>query len=141
MLLTSNRTRYDLATRPGIPNNPIEGASLIHHGNYYYLFVSVDYCCEQNKAQNNYKQAVGRSVSPHGPFVDVNGTRMMNGGGTVLLKGNTTWNAPGGGTAFLDGENAESLIVFHAHNLEKGNTPYQWLKILKWQNDWPTIGD
>ena len=133
MLLTSNPTRYDLATRPGIPNNPIEGASLIHHGNYYYLFVSVDYCCEQNNAQNNYKQAVGRSISPHGPFVDENGTRMLNGGGTVLLKGNSTWNAPGGGTAFFDSENDESLIVFHAHNLDKDNTPYQWVKTLKWE--------
>jgi len=141
MLLTSNPTRYDLATRPGIPNNPIEGASLIHHGGYYYLFVSVDYCCEQNNASNNYKQAVGRSASPHGPFVDENGTRMLNGGGTVLLKGNSTWNAPGGGTAFIDTDNSESLIVFHAHNLDKSNTPYQWVKSLKWENDWPAIGD
>jgi arabinan endo-1,5-alpha-L-arabinosidase len=34
MLLASNPTRYDLATRPGVPSNPIEGASLIHHGKY-----------------------------------------------------------------------------------------------------------
>ena len=140
-LLVSNPTRYDLATRPGVPNNPIEGASLIHHGSYYYLFVSVDYCCEQNKSSNNYKQAVGRSASPHGPFVDETGTRMLNGGGTVLLQGDGTWNAPGGGTALFDAESGESLIVFHAHNLEKSNTPYQWLKTLKWQNDWPVIGD
>lgn len=140
-LLASNPTRYDLATRPGVLHNPIEGASLIHHGAYYYLFVSVDYCCEQNNAQNNYKQAVGRSTSPHGPFVDENGTRMMNGGGTVLLKGNKTWNAPGGGTAIFDGGSGESLIVFHAHNLEKSNTPYQWVKALRWENDWPTIGN
>jgi arabinan endo-1,5-alpha-L-arabinosidase len=141
MLLASNPTRYDLATRPGIPNNPIEGASLIHHGGYYYLFVSVDYCCEQNNAENNYKQAVGRSKSPHGPFLDENGTRMMNGGGTVLLKGDHTWNAPGGGTAFFDTDNGESLIIFHAHNLAKSNTPYQWVKNLRWENDWPVIGD
>ena len=141
MLLASNRTRYDLATRPGVPHNPIEGASLIHHGDYYYLFVSVDYCCEQNNAQNNYKQAVGRSKSPHGPFVDEKGTRMMSGGGTVLLQGNKTWNAPGGGTAFFDSDHGESLIVFHAHNLDKRNMPYQWLKTLQWKNDWPVIGD
>ena len=66
---------------------------------------------------------------------------MMNGGGTVLLKGNNTWNAPGGGTAFFDGENSESLIVFHAHNLEKSNVPYQWVKSLRWEKDWPVIGE
>lgn len=141
MLLTSNPTRYDLATRPGVPHNPIEGASLVHHGSYYYLFVSVDYCCEQNNADNNYKQAVGRSLSPHGPFVDEAGARMMNGGGTVLLKGDSIWNAPGGGTAFFDSDSGESLIVFHAHNLDKSNTPYQWVKTLKWEDNWPVIGD
>src|SRR3954451_19659777 len=61
-LLASNPTRYDLATRPGTSHNPIEGASLVHHGNYYYLFVSLTYCCEQDVASNNYKQSVGRSI-------------------------------------------------------------------------------
>lgn len=57
MLLESNSTRYDLATRPGVPSNPIEGASIFHHGTYYYLFVSVEYCCEADIASNNHKQA------------------------------------------------------------------------------------
>lgn len=141
MLLASNSTRYDLATRPGVPNNPIEGASLIRHGRYYYLFVSVDYCCEQNDVDNNYKQAVGRSKSPHGPFVDEVGTPMMSGGGTVLLQGDATWNAPGGGSAFFDSDSGESLIIFHAHNLQKNNAPYQWVKTLTWEKDWPVVGE
>jgi arabinan endo-1,5-alpha-L-arabinosidase len=141
MLLLSNPTRYDLATRPGVPNDPIEGASLVHHGNYYYLFVSVDYCCEQSETDNNYKQAVGRSSSLHGPFIDEVGTPMMNGGGTVLIEGNKTWNAPGGGTAFLDTARGESLIIFHAHDLNANNTPYQWVKSLEWVNNWPQIGN
>ncbi len=140
-LLASNPTRYDLANRPGVPHNPIEGASILHHGGYYYLFVSVDYCCEQDVAANNYKQAVGRSTSPHGPFVDENGTPMTNGGGTVLLQGDSNWGAPGGGTAYLDAANGDSLIIFHAHNLAKNGHPYQWLKPLQWENDWPVIGD
>jgi len=141
MLLASNPMRYDLATRPAVPHNPIEGASLVRHGSYYYLFVSVDYCCESNPAGNNYKQAVGRSTSPHGPFVDEDGTPMMNGGGTVLLQGDSNWGAPGGGTAFLDAENGDSFIIFHAHNLSKSGHPYQWIKTLAWVNDWPAIGD
>ena len=39
-LLASNPTRYDLANRPGIAHNPIEGASIVRRGSYYYLFVS-----------------------------------------------------------------------------------------------------
>jgi len=141
MLLATNPTRYDLATRPGIPENPIEGASLVHHGNYYYLFVSVDYCCEATTAEDNYKQAVGRSFSPHGPFVDENGTPMLDGGGTILLKGNASWNAPGGGTAFVDHETGTSLLIFQAQNLANDGKPYEWVKSLEWLNDWPVFAD
>ena len=141
LLLESNPTRYDLATRPGVPHNPIEAASLVHHGAYYYLFVSVDYCCEQDEASNNYKQAVGRSTSPHGPFVDEAGTPMMNGGGTVLIEGDSNWGAPGGGTAYVNARLDESFLIFHAHNLAENGHPHQWIKPLAWVNDWPVIGD
>lgn len=140
MLLAASTTRYNLATRPGVPENPIEGSSLVHHGNYYYLFVSIDYCCNQNIATDDYKEAVGRSTSPHGPFVDEAGTPMMNGGGTVLLEADSTWNAPGGGTAYLDAESGESLIIFHALNMTQNGALYMWIKNLNWTNDWPTIG-
>jgi arabinan endo-1,5-alpha-L-arabinosidase len=141
LLSASNPARFDLATRPGVPRNPIEGPSLIHHGDYYYLFVSVDFCCEQQTSQDNYKQAVGRSSSPHGPFVDENGTPMLSGGGTVLLQGDASWNAPGGGSVFIATDCDESLIVFHAQNLKHGAIPYQWIKSLAWQNGWPVIND
>jgi arabinan endo-1,5-alpha-L-arabinosidase len=140
MFLASGPTRYNLATRPGVPNNPIEGASLVHHGNYYYLFVSIDYCCNANIATDNYKEAVGRSSSPQGPFVDEMGTPMLNGGGTVLLQADATWNAPGGGTAYLDPVSGDSLIVFHALNMTQKGALYLWLKNLDWTNDWPSIG-
>ncbi len=136
-----NTTRYNLATRPGVPEDPIEGSSLVHHGNYYYLFVSVDFCCNQNIATDDYKEAVGRSTSPHGPFRRRRRHLMMNGGGTVLLQSDGTWNAPGGGTAYLDPTNGDSLIVFHALNMTQNGALYLWLKNLEWVNDWPTIGD
>lgn len=141
MLLAANATRYDLAFRPGVSDDAIEGASLVHHGNYYYLFVSVDHCCEAATADDNYKQAVGRSASPHGPFVDEAGTPMMNGGGTVLLQGNSGWNAPGGGTAYLDSQTGESVLIFHAQNLAKHGTPYAWIKNLAWVSDWPQLSE
>jgi beta-xylosidase len=50
---------------------------------YYYLFVSMDYCCNPSYLTDNYKEAVGRATSPHGPFVDMSGTPMLSGGGTV----------------------------------------------------------
>lgn len=141
LLSVTDSIRYDLATRPGVSRNPIEGASLIRRGEYYYLFVSVDFCCEQQTKNDNYKQAVGRSTSPHGPFVDEEGTPMMSGGGTVLLQGTADWNAPGGGSAYIAPDGNDGLIVFHAQNLKKGATPYQWLKKITWDNDWPVLCD
>jgi arabinan endo-1,5-alpha-L-arabinosidase len=85
---------YHLAERAAsVPNDPIEGSSLVHVGNYYYLFVSWDYCCEANPAQSNYKIVVGRGTSPHGPFYDETGANMLYGGGTILLQGVSTWGA------------------------------------------------
>ncbi|KAA6458361.1 arabinan endo-1,5-alpha-L-arabinosidase [Acidobacteria bacterium AB60] len=141
MLLAANPTRYDLATRPDSPDDAIEGASLVRHGAFYYLFVSVDHCCKATVAEDNYKQAVGRSTSAHGPFLDEAGTPMLQGGGSVLLQGNGSWNAPGGGTAYLDDSNGDSLLIFHAQNLSKGGTPFAWVKTLQWTNDWPVLAD
>jgi arabinan endo-1,5-alpha-L-arabinosidase len=130
---------YALATRPGVPNNPIEGASIVRHGSFYYLFVSVDYCCNAQLNSDNYKEAVGRSATPQGPFVDMNGTPMLNGGGTVILEGQGSWIAPGGATAYIDASTGESILVFHALNQAQNGAPSLWLKHLTWQNDWPVL--
>ena len=137
-LLSQNQTVYSLATRPSVQYDPIEGSSLIHKGNYYYLFVSFDDCCNPNPYLDNYKIMVGRSNSVHGPFADTNGTPMMQGGGTLLLSGNgQSWNAPGGETVFLDSQNGD-LITFHALHLPDGNA-YVFVNSLTWTNGWPQI--
>jgi len=133
-------TTYHLAERAsGVANDPIEGASLVHAGSYYYLFVSWDYCCESNPADSNYKIVVGRSSSPNGPFVDESGTGMVDGGGTILLQGNATWGAPGGQTAYIDAADGD-LIVFHALNLQENGLDYLFVRSLTFSNGWPVIG-
>jgi arabinan endo-1,5-alpha-L-arabinosidase len=140
-MVAAGSARYSLATRPGVPENPIEGASIVQQGGYYYLFVSVDFCCNADIATDNYKEAVGRSTSPHGPFLDENGTEMLHGGGTVILSQQGIWNAPGGGTAYVDAETGESLLVFHALNMNENGALYLWLKRIDWQDGWPVLVD
>ena len=92
----------------------------------------------QIHSKDTYRIMVGRGASPHGPFSDMNGIDMTNGGGTQLLAGNgTTWNAPGGETVYLDSQNGD-LITFHALHLPDG-TAYLFVNSLAWTSDWPQI--
>lgn len=139
LLSTANTAVVNLATRPAVTNNPIEGPSLVKKNGYYYLFVSFDYCCQTPITNSNYKIAVGRSTSANGPFADQTGTAMLQGGGTVLLAGNgTTWIAPGGQTVYLDPVNGD-LITFHALKAAQNYLDYLFVNTITWTGDWPTI--
>lgn len=62
--------------------NAVEAPFIIHHGDYYYLLVSFDYCCRGEKS--TYKTVYGRSRKVEGPYLDRQGNRMERGGGTIL---------------------------------------------------------
>ncbi len=133
MRSTADSTMYALAAHPG--NNAIEAPSLVHHGAFYFLFVSYDFCCKG--ANSTYRIMVGRSASVHGPFVDMNGVNMMQGGATQLLAGDGQWAGPGGQTVYLDPVQGDT-IVFHAYATSNG---LAWLHLnhLSWNGDWPAI--
>jgi len=146
-LLSSEDTKlYSLARRkrpenpppnpPGLPGNwqAIEAPFLVHHGDYYYLFVSFDLCCRGIKS--NYKTMVGRSHSVTGPYVDVDGTPMLDGGGSALLLGNSRWFGPGGESVLQqkDGD----IIVFHAYDSTTGH-PYLQISTISWIDGWPKV--
>jgi len=130
---------HHLAARPNTTPHAIEGPSLVHHGNFYYLFVSLDSCCTRNPADATYKQAVGRANSPHGPFYSRDGTPMLNGGATILLQTSDTWHAPGGGTAYIDPTTGESLLVYHALSLDDHGASTLRLQSILWIDNWPTL--
>lgn len=60
LFATNMSVIYSLATGPGVQFNPIEGSSLVHKGNYYYLFVSFDDCCNPDPFKDTYRIMVGR---------------------------------------------------------------------------------
>ena len=137
--IQSGSATYHLAERASnVPNDPIEGSSLIYENGFYYLFVSWDYCCEANPAQSDYKIVVGRGTSPNGPFTDESGVDMATGGGTILLQGDAMWAGPGGQTAYVDPTDGD-LIVFHALLLSQNGLDYLFVRSLTWTNDWPVI--
>jgi arabinan endo-1,5-alpha-L-arabinosidase len=129
-----------LAARPGVANHPIEGSSQVFHDGYYYLFVSIDYCCNADLSTNDYKMAVGRSTSPNGPFVAEDGTPMMQDGATEILTGDMThWAGVGGGTVYNDPASGQTEIVFHAQPMGGGGVAALWFKQIEWVNDWPVV--
>jgi arabinan endo-1,5-alpha-L-arabinosidase len=138
MLLASGK-RYSLAARPSSSPHAVEAPFVIRHGNYYYLFVSFGLCCSSDPYHSDYRMMFGRATSLHGPFFDMNGIPMLQGGGSELLAGsNTGWNAPGGQSLFTDPTSGLTTIVFHSHKLPAG-TPYLFVNTLSWNNDWPQI--
>lgn len=139
MLSTTNTTVVNLATRPAVQNNPVEGPSLVKRNGYYYLFASFNYCCNSSYTSDNYEIVVGRSTSPQGPFVDQSGVSMLNGGGTVLLATSGEFTAPGGETVLIDPTGGD-LITFHALSNNQNGLDYLFVNQLTWPNDWPLIG-
>jgi len=81
-----------------VPPNAIEAPYVLRHGSYYYLFVSLDFCCRG--LDSTYKIAVGRSRSVTGPYYDELGTPLLHGGGTVILSEHGSMVGPGGQSVF-----------------------------------------
>jgi arabinan endo-1,5-alpha-L-arabinosidase len=100
---------------------------------YYYLFVSFDKCCDG--ANSTYNIRVGRSESVLGPYVDKAGKRMLDGGGTELVKSGGSWRGPGHSAVIFSGTKAYN--VFHAYRSDNGASQLRVAEIA-WDSDgWP----
>lgn len=121
----------DYVAAPGA----VEAPFIFKKDGRYYLFVSFDYCCRG--AESTYKIMVGRSDKIQGPYLDKDGKRLDQGGGSLVLQGNEAWHGLGHNAAYTwDGKD---YIIFHAYDASDGGKPK--LKILKmnWDNGWPVV--
>lgn len=151
--LSAKDTRlYSLARRkrpknpppnpPGLPGDwqAIEAPFIVHHGDFYYLFVSFDLCCRGT--HSNYKTMVGRSHNVTGPYVDASGTPMLEGGATPVLLGNNRWLGPGGESIRMGSDHGlgddHDIIVFHAYDAKTGDA-YLQLSTIDWSGGWPHV--
>lgn len=113
----------------------IEAPFIYKHEEYYYLFVSFDYCCRGEKS--TYKIMVGRSEKVFGPYVDRNGVPMNLGGGSTVLEGDKNWN--GVGHNAVAEFNGSDYLVFHAYDANDNGKPKLRIEKITWLNDWPVI--
>lgn len=63
--------------------NAVEAPFIYYRKGWYYLFVSMDYCCRGERS--TYNTVYGRSRKVAGPYYDQNGLPMEKGGGTYLF--------------------------------------------------------
>lgn len=156
-----------LAARSDERYHALEGGHLFKRGAYYYLLLNWDYCCGPRPKENNlgwtrvyppytqstptrladlpaYRLVVGRSTSPAGPFVDRNGVRLLNGGGTVVLTSYDNLVGPGG--ASVVEHDGRHLLIVHRYTSRQldGGAPFcagsqaPHVRRLSWTADgWP----
>ena len=109
----------------------IEAPHIVYRSGYYYLFVSIDVCCQG--VNSTYKIAYGRSTSITGPYVDRNGVNMLSSGGSILDSGNAQWRGPGGQS--IHGTN---VIARHAYDAYANGAPKLLISDLYWGGGWPS---
>ena len=79
---------------------------------------------------------VGRSEKIQGPYLDKDGVRMDQGGGTLVLKGDASWPGVGHNSAYtFDGVD---YLVFHAYDASDEGKPKLKIVKMQWDNTgWP----
>ncbi len=130
------RQVHSLASRP--PPGAVEAPFLIRRGDFYYLFVSFEFCCRAVKS--TYYTVVGRSKNLLGPYVDREGKRMLDGGGFIVLHAALDpakrWRGPGH-VAILR-EPKQDYIVYHAYDTRNDGASTLRVQPLGWTRDgWP----
>jgi arabinan endo-1,5-alpha-L-arabinosidase len=128
-------------------DNRYEGAYVVRHGRWYYLFASEANCCAG--PTTGYTVFAGRSTSPRGPFVDRDGISLLASrvGGTIVLTPNgNTWVGTGHNAVVTDLA-GQDWLVYHAIDRRDPfldepfgiNERPMLLDRLDWVDGWPTV--
>jgi arabinan endo-1,5-alpha-L-arabinosidase len=126
---------YSLAAKP-FPD-PEEGAGIVYHGGYYYLFVAVDTCCRG--ISSTYHIQVGRSTGITGPYIDAYGTPMLSGGGMEVQ--GTDAGMIGPGSPFVFAARADQdWLVYHYYDAYEAGAAWLQTRPLIWLDGWPVTG-
>ena len=131
-----------LARRPVPAGAPsiVEAPFLFAHGGWYWLLASYDYCCKG--VNSTYYTVIARSKTVEGPYLGKDGSSMLEGGGTILLRADLRekerFRGPGHAGHFRDADGADYL-VYHAYDRENRGAPMLRIARLRWDADgWPT---
>ncbi|MBN2167030.1 MAG: RICIN domain-containing protein [Marinilabiliaceae bacterium] len=119
-----NSTRYNIVT-----SNEAEAAHLEYNNGYYYIFYNQRICCAG--LESSYTIYMGRSNNITGPYYDMNGVSLNQGGGSVFLGTNGRYVGPG---HFGFGE---GKLTYHFYDGNDYGVPKLKVSSLTWSNGWP----
>ncbi|MGB3144262.1 MAG: arabinan endo-1,5-alpha-L-arabinosidase [Maribacter sp.] len=125
---------------PGIPDAnagdaALEGPFIFKKGDYYYQFLSWDYCCR--KEESTYKLVVGRSKSVTGPYLDKDGKKLTDGGASLVIEGNKNWYGVGHNSVFTF--EGTDYTFMHGYDASDKGLPKLIVKEVNWINGWPSV--
>jgi arabinan endo-1,5-alpha-L-arabinosidase len=118
--------------------NGIEAPNVIYANGRYYLFLSIDKCCQG--VNSTYKIVFGRADAITGPYVDRAGVKLLESGGNILDSGGDRWKGPGGQDVYCNGD--DWVMARHAYDAQNNGRPALRMVDLFWDADlWPTLVD
>ncbi|WBS00376.1 family 43 glycosylhydrolase [Pseudoduganella sp. SL102] len=124
-----------------------EGAEVVRHDGWYYLFASATDCCAG--PLTGYSLHVGRATSPLGPFLDRHGNDMAApraGGTPVLAQSGNRWIGAGHNSVLQDGA-GRWWTIYHA--VDAGDPLFApgltrrpaLLDRIDWAGGWPVVAE
>lgn len=144
-LLNNDEKPIGIARRLAPAGGPaaIEAPFIVPHGAYYYLFASYDYCCKG--VNSTYYTVVGRSSDIRGPYIGRDGSSMMNGEGSIILRADLEererFRGPGH-SGFLHDDDGRDYIVYHAYDRTNHGAPTLRISPIRWDGEgWPVAVD
>lgn len=126
-----------LAQRWLLQDDPIiEAPHIVQRHGYYYLFMSFNHCCLDDKTQ--YQIRVGRAEKITGPYYDKSGWPLYLEGGTLLIDKDDRFIGTGHNDVYS--ESGQDWLVHHGKDPAEAYKAYLHIRELNWdKEDWPTV--
>ena len=133
---TGLRRRTNSPLYPLAWNQSIEAACLARHGDFYYLFVNWGQCCKGTNS--TYEVRVGRAGKITGPYLDRDGKKLVEGGGSAFLQSSGRFIGPGHIGIVNDGTtNGPTQFSYHYYDADTQGRSRLALGEIDWSDGWP----
>lgn len=130
-----------LVLKKQVCGRAFEGTNIYKKGKYYYLFASINNCCDG--INSRYEVVVGRSEKLLGPYVDRKGKDMLDNSWVLVLGGDgETFFGPGHNSIIIPDDAGTDWMIYHSYVKENGAVGGRlgMLDRIVWSADgWPTI--